>query len=233
MKREVSGVRKSWQNQVDLHVHAHIIGGDVQDKWFFSEWPPSSVTGLASTKKEVLDETVFGWLILPQFCVCISWFSYLGLWLGVCICQDSPALASRVWETLEGAAVQSRQVSGGRLCPPSSGPAVPLSGCACSVMKIFWAFSSSENLVVFLRFRQSCSPPTDPWQRLSINLAENWKWHKLVTAAEEFLVNSQRWHFGTLGLNLCKISERSCQSKKVRFYSPAARSCSTGVPNPS
>lgn len=113
-EKSVSGVRKSWQNQVDLHVYAHIIGGDVQDKQFFSEWPPSSVTGLASTKKE----TVFGSLILPHFCVCGSCFSYLGLWLGVCICQDSPALASRVWETLEGAAVQSRQVSGGRLCPP-------------------------------------------------------------------------------------------------------------------
>ena len=163
MKREVSGVRKSWQNQVDLHVHAHIIGGDVQDKWFFSEWPPSSVTGLASTKKEVLDETVFGWLILPQFCVCVSWFSYLGLWLGVCICQDSPALASRVWETLEGAAVQSRQVSGGRLCP-SSGPAVPLAGCASCVedfseryvhLRIWWCLCAFDKAVLQLLNHQS------------------------------------------------------------------------------
>ena len=97
--------------------HAHIIGGDVQDKWFFSEWPPSSVTGLASTKKEVLDETVFGFCLSFVF-VAPGFHTYLSLWLGVCICQDSPALASRVWETLEGAAVQSRQVSGGRLCPP-------------------------------------------------------------------------------------------------------------------
>ena len=159
MKREVSGVRKSRQNQViNLHVHAHIIGGDVivQDKRFLSEWPPSSVTGLASTKKEVLDETVFGWLILPQFCTCGSWFSYLGLWLGVCICQDSPALASRVWETLEGAAVQSRQVSGGRLCPPSSGPAVPLGGCASCVehfseryvhLRIWWCLCAYDKAV--------------------------------------------------------------------------------------
>ena len=118
MKREVSGVRKSQQNQVNLHVHAHIIGGDVnvQDKRFLSEWPPSSVTGLASTKWFWMRPSLGFASVL---CLWLLVFhTYLSLWLGVCICQDSPALASRVWETLEGAAVQSRQVSGGRLCPP-------------------------------------------------------------------------------------------------------------------
>ena len=30
----------------------------------------------------------------------------------------------------------------------------------------------------------------------------------------QFLVSSHRWHFGTYGINVCKISERSCQRKK-------------------
>ena len=33
MKREVSGVRKSWQNQVDLRLLAHIIGGETNDSF--------------------------------------------------------------------------------------------------------------------------------------------------------------------------------------------------------